>query len=94
MVGIKTKQEMLAKVLGRRRAQTQFERLRASRCRSQNLNEQVAAAQVRVMKFEAAIQVVGEDDPVAMGLKEALQKARVQAQLRPVQDRISHTERP
>ena len=30
--------------------------------------------------------------PAAAGLKEALAKARVQAQLRPVQDRIAHTE--
>ena len=59
---------------------------------SLNPDEQVAAAQVRVTKIEAAIQAVGEDDPAAMGLKEALQKARVQAQLQPVQDRMSHTE--
>ena len=41
-----------------------------------NTDEQVAAAQVRVTKFEAAIQAVGGDDPAATGLKEALQKAR------------------
>ena len=58
--------------------------------KSPNPNKQ--DAQIRVTKLEAAIQAVGEDDPAAMGLKEALQKARIQAQLRPVQDRISHTE--
>ena len=59
---------------------------------SLNPDEQVAAAQIRVTKLESAIQAIGEDDPAAMGLKEALQKARVQAKLRPVEDRISHTE--
>ena len=44
------------------------------------------------MKLEVAMQAIGEDDPAAMGLKEALQRARVQAQLRQVQDWISHTE--
>ena len=66
--------------------------VRKSPISSLNPDEQVAAAQLRVTKLEAAIQAVGEDDPAAVGLKEALQRARIQAQLRPVQDRISHTE--
>ena len=66
--------------------------VRKSPASSLNLDEQVTAAQIRVTKLEAAIQAVGEDDPAAMGLKEALQKARIQAQLRPVQDWMSHTE--
>ena len=66
--------------------------VRKSPSSSLNPDEQVAAAQIRVTKLEAAIQAVGENDPAAMGLKEALQKARVQAQLRAVQDRMSHTE--
>ena len=66
--------------------------VRKSPASSLKPDEQVAAAQLRVTKLEAAIQAVGEDDPAVMGLKEALQKARIQAQLRPVQDRISHTE--
>ena len=35
---------------------------------------------------------IGDEDPAVAGLKEALAKARAQAQLRPVQDRIAHTE--
>ena len=54
-----------------------------------NPDEQLKAAQARVVKLEAAIVAI---DPAATGLKEALAKARVQAQLRPVQDRIAHTE--
>ena len=57
-----------------------------------NPDEQLKAAQARVVKLEAAIVAIGYEDPAATGLKEALAKARVQAQLRPVQDRIAHTE--
>ena len=57
-----------------------------------NPDEQLKAAQARVVKLEAAIVAIGDEDPAATGLKEALAKARVQAQLRPVQDRIAHTE--
>ena len=57
-----------------------------------NPDEQLKAAQTRVVKLEAAIMAIGDEDPAVAGLKEALAKARAQAQLRPVQDRIAHTE--
>ena len=55
-------------------------------------DEQLQAAQARVVKLEAALMAIGEADPAAAGLQEALSKARLQAQVRPVQDRITHTE--
>ena len=55
-----------------------------------NSDEQVKAAQVRVVKLEAALAALGAEDPAAMGL--ALIKAHTQAQVRPVQDRVAHTE--
>ena len=72
--------------------------IQATHCRppvpKPNLNpdKQLKAAQARVVKLEAAIVAIGDEDPAAAGLKEALAKARVQAQLRPVQDWIAHTE--
>ena len=45
----------------------------------------------RATKFEAAMQAVGESDPAYPGLLEALKKTRVQAQVKPVQDRIAGT---
>ena len=57
-----------------------------------NPDEQLKAAQTHVVKLEAAIMAIGDEDLAVAGLKEALAKARAQAQLRPVQDRIAHTE--
>ena len=45
-----------------------------------------------LMPAMAALKAIGEEDPAAAGLQEALSKARLQAQVRPVQDRITHTE--
>ena len=55
-----------------------------------NPDEQLKAAQARVVKLEAATMALG--DTAVAGLREALAKARAQAQLGPVQDRIAHTE--
>ena len=52
----------------------------------------MADAQVRVLKLEAAISALGEDDPAVSGLKEALQRARSQAQVRPLSQRIAWTQ--
>ena len=46
--------------------------------------EQLKAAQARVVKLKSAIMAIGEEDPAAAGLQEALVRAQVQAQLRPV----------
>ena len=44
-------------------------------------------------QLEAALLALGEGDPTAVGLKQALTKARIQAQVRPkVQDRVAQTE--
>ena len=64
----------------------------STRTSSLNPDEQLQAAQARVVKLEAALMAIGEEDPAAAGLLEALSKARLQAQVRPVQDRITHTE--
>ena len=45
----------------------------------------------RVGKLEVAINALGEDDPAVTGLKEALRQARLQPQVRPVEDRIKAT---
>ena len=58
---------------------------------SLNPDEQLMAAQVRVAKLEAALLAIGEEDPAAVGLKEALTKVRIQAQVRPVQYRVAQT---
>ena len=47
-----------------------------------NPDEQLKAAQARVVKLKAAIMAIGDEDPAVAGLKEALAKARAQAQLR------------
>lgn len=52
----------------------------------------MAHARGRVVKLEAAILAVGESDPTYPGLFDALKRARSQAELRPVQDRIAATE--
>ena len=64
----------------------------STRTTSLNPDEQLKAAQARVVKLVAALVAIGEEDPAAAGLQEALSKARLQAQVRPVQDRITHTE--
>ena len=43
------------------------------------------------VKLEAAIAAVGESDPTCATLREALARAKSQAQERPVADRIKHT---
>ena len=48
-------------------------------------------ARARVTKLEAAIAAVGDSDPISVTLKEALSRAKSQAQERPVADRIKHT---
>ena len=52
----------------------------------------LANARSRVTKLERAMEVVGESDPIYPGLVDALKRARTQAQVRPVADRISATE--
>ena len=64
----------------------------STRTSSLNPDEQLQAAQAMVVKLEAALMAIGEEDPAVAGLLEALSKARLQAQVRPVQDRITHTE--
>ena len=41
-----------------------------------------------LLKLEAAISALGEDDPAVSGLEEALQRARSQAQVRPLSQRM------
>ena len=50
--------------------------------------QRTAEASARVARLEAALQMLGEDDPDAEPLKVALKKARVQAQVRPVGERL------
>ena len=52
----------------------------------------LANARLRVTKLERAMEVVGESVPIYPGLVDALKRARTQAQVRPVADRISATE--
>ena len=54
-------------------------------------DEVLANARARVAKLEAAIAAVGDSDPISVTLKEALSRAKSQAQERPVEDRIKHT---
>ena len=58
---------------------------------SRKPDEAISEAKGRVGKLEVAINALGEDDPVVTGLKEALRQARLQAQVRPVDDRIKAT---
>ena len=51
----------------------------------------MANARARVSKLEAAIAAVGDSDPTCATLREALARAKSQAQERPVADRIKHT---
>ena len=54
-------------------------------------DEVMANARTRVSKVEAAIDAVGESDPTCATLREALARAKSQAQERPVANRIKHT---
>ena len=54
-------------------------------------DEVLANARARVTKLEAAIATVGDSDPISATLKEALSRAKSQAQECPVMDRIKHT---
>ena len=54
-------------------------------------DEVMANARARVLKLEAAIAAVGESDPTCATLREALARAKSQAQERPVADRMKHT---
>ena len=51
----------------------------------------LSKARARVAKLEVAMNAVGEDDPTYAALRDSLKQARVQAQLRPVEDRIKAT---
>ena len=59
---------------------------------SRDPDQAVADAQVRVGKLEAAIAARGEDDSAVLGLKDALERVRCQAQARPVNRRIQWTQ--
>ena len=54
-------------------------------------DEVLANARARVTKLETAIAAVGDSDPISVTLKEALSRAKSQAQERPVADCIKHT---
>ena len=49
-------------------------------------------ARACVTHLESAMEVVGESDPSCSALLDALKRARVQAQNRPVEERIASTE--
>ena len=51
-------------------------------------NKKVADVAARVGRLEAALQLLGEDDPDAEPLKVALKQARMQARVRPVGERL------
>ena len=52
----------------------------------------VSEAQSRVVKLEAAISAFGDNDPAVPRLREELQRMRSQAQVRPVDQRITWTQ--
>ena len=54
-------------------------------------DEVMANARASVSKLAAAIAAVGDSDPTCATLREALARAKSQAQERPVADRIKHT---
>ena len=51
----------------------------------------LSKARARVAKLEVAMNAVGEDDPTYPALRDSLKQARVQAKVRPVEDRIKAT---
>ena len=50
--------------------------------------QKVADAAARVGRLEAALRLLGEDDPDAEPLKVALKQARMHARVRPVGERL------
>ena len=54
-------------------------------------DERVAEARARVVRLEAALQVLGEESPEAQPIKEALLKAREQSRVQPVGERLDST---
>ena len=54
-------------------------------------DEAVAAARRRVVKLEAVLETLGEEDETYLTILAALKKAQSQAQERPVSDRIVAT---
>ena len=50
--------------------------------------KRVAEASARMERLEAALKVLGEDDPDAEPLKAAVKRAKVQAQVRSVEERL------
>ena len=59
---------------------------------SRDPDKVVSEAQSRVVKLEAAITALGENDPALPRLREELQHVRSQAQVRPVDQRITWTQ--
>ena len=60
--------------------------------RSLHPDVKVSVARDRITKLEAAIAAVGEEDETAPKLKEALRKARQQAQILPIEVRVKSCE--
>ena len=54
-------------------------------------DERVAEARARVVRLEAALQVLDEESPEAQLIKEALLKAREQSRVQPVGERLDST---
>ena len=54
-------------------------------------DERVAEARARVVRLEAALQVLGEESPEAQPIKEALLKARELSRVQPVGERLDST---
>ena len=59
---------------------------------SRDPDQVVSEAQSRVVKLEAAITALGENNPAVPRLREELQRVRSQAQVRPVNQRITWTQ--
>ena len=54
-------------------------------------DERVSEARARVLRLEAALQVLGEDSPEGLPIKEALKKARDQSRALPIGERLDST---
>ena len=54
-------------------------------------DERVSEARARVPRLEAALQVLGEDSPEGLPIKEALKKARDQSRSLPIGERLDST---
>ena len=59
---------------------------------SRDPDQVVSEAQSRAVKLEAAITALGENDPAVPRLREELQRVRSQAQVRPMDQRITWTQ--